>query len=99
LRICRIDLFLAESPINVALSVHALPEPCDFDPESVVNGKSVSNVAALRSVLDKLKTGDAVAVNVRRGSKLTLLAFELPSPASLGHGISAFAALLMREAG
>jgi len=61
-------LFLAESPINAILSLHALP-------------------------------GDAVVDNVRRRSKLTLLAFELPSPASLGHGISAFAALLVREAG
>jgi len=43
-----------------------------------VNGEPVANIAALRAVLAKLESGDAVVVNIQRGSKLALLAFELP---------------------
>jgi serine protease Do len=66
----------------VAAKVMSVPSPSEeFKPGDLiyaVNGNAVANIAALRAALGKLKSGDAVVVNIQRGLKLALLAFELP---------------------
>jgi serine protease Do len=68
--------------VVVAANVVSLPSPSEeFSPGDLilaVNGEPIGNVAALRAVLGKLKFGDPIVVNIQRGSKLALLAFELP---------------------
>jgi serine protease Do len=68
--------------VVVAAKVVGLSSPSqEFEPGDLigaVNGEPVANIAALRAVLAKLESGDAVVVNIQRGSKLALLAFELP---------------------
>jgi serine protease Do len=68
--------------IVVAAKVISVPSPPEeFKPGDLiyaVNGDLVPDIAALRAVLGKLKSGNAVVVNIQRGSRLALLAFELP---------------------
>jgi serine protease Do len=68
--------------VVVAAKVIGLPSPSEeFEPGDLigaVNGEAVASITALRAVLDKFKSGDAIVVNIQRGSRLALLAFELP---------------------
>jgi serine protease Do len=68
--------------VVVAAKVIGLPRAAEeFEPGDLIgalNGEAITDVAGLRAALDKLKSGDAVVVNIQRGSKLVLLAFELP---------------------
>jgi serine protease Do len=43
-----------------------------------INRQAVESVAGLRAALKKMKSGDAVAVQLERGGRLRFLSFELP---------------------
>ena len=43
-----------------------------------LNGSAVSDMAALRSKLNELRSGDPVVIQVQRESRLALIAFDLP---------------------
>ncbi len=68
--------------VIVAAKVAGLPSPSDeFEAGDVigaVNGEPVADINGLRTLVSKLQPGDPVVVNIQRGSKLAILAFELP---------------------
>jgi serine protease Do len=68
--------------VLVAAKVAGLPGPSEElqagDIIGAVNGERITDIDRLRAVLSKIQSGDPVAVHIQRGSKLALLAFELP---------------------
>jgi len=68
--------------VLVAAKVAGLPGPSEGlqagDIIGAVNGERITDIDRLRAVLSTMQSGDPVAVNIQRGSRLALLAFELP---------------------
>ncbi len=68
--------------VIVAAKVAGLPSPSDAfeagDVIGAVNGEPVADINGLRALVSKLQPGDPVVVNIQRGPKLAILAFELP---------------------
>ena len=45
---------------------------------STLNGEQIPDMATLRTTLNGFKSGDPVVIQIQRGSKLSLIAFDLP---------------------
>jgi Lon-like protease len=76
---------------SVELKSHAYGKLQQGDVIFAVNGQSTLTVAALRSVLSRLRAGDVASLRLRRGSKLVNVDVAMiPDPSQKGHAIVGF---------